>query len=105
MRIWFYFSPYDKNYTDLNVYALSAANPHESSWGTYCHPNDTVNGTALGTCLGDLFSVSWMEDSVGAGSAGKSLHDQFLHVKKLTSRSHVMEWGDKSISSQNILNF
>ena len=99
------FSPYDQNYTDLNVYALSAANPHESSWGTYCRPNDTVDGKELGTCLGDLFSVSWMEDTVASGSAGKSLHDQFLHVQKLTTRSHVMEWGDKTISSQNILNF
>lgn len=29
---------------NLNIYALSAANPTESSWGTYCPPDDMVNG-------------------------------------------------------------
>jgi legumain len=45
-----------------NIYALSAANAHESSWGTYCSPNDEVDGKRIGSCLGDLFSVNWMED-------------------------------------------
>lgn len=25
---------------DINAYALSAASPSESSWGTYCYPDD-----------------------------------------------------------------
>lgn len=45
---------------NINVYALSAANGHESSWGTYCSPNDMVDGKHIGSCLGDLFSVNWM---------------------------------------------
>lgn len=45
------------------VYALSAANPTESSWGTYCPPDDDlINGEHLGTCLGDEFSVTFMEN-------------------------------------------
>lgn len=51
------------NFTVPNVYAVSAANPSESSWGTYCPPNDVVNGVPLNSCLGDLFSINWMEDS------------------------------------------
>lgn len=47
--------------SDINVYALSAASPSESSWGTYCYPDDMINGQHVGSCLGDLFSVSWME--------------------------------------------
>lgn len=34
----------------------------ESSWGTYCPPDDMVDGVAVGSCLGDLYSVNWMED-------------------------------------------
>lgn len=48
---------------------MSAANATESSWATYCPAsygmNDggsIVNGTDLGVCLGDLFSVNWMEN-------------------------------------------
>jgi len=48
---------------NLGIYAVSAANSHESSWGTYCSPDDQVNGKPIGSCLGDLFSVNWMEDS------------------------------------------
>jgi len=28
----------------INVYATTAANPSESSWATYCSPDDVVNG-------------------------------------------------------------
>jgi legumain len=47
---------------DWRIYALSAANPTESSWGTYCPPNDKINGKSVGTCLGDEFSVTFLEN-------------------------------------------
>ncbi|KHJ77839.1 peptidase C13 family protein [Oesophagostomum dentatum] len=43
--------------SNINVYAVTAANSQESSWGTYCE-----NDMKL-PCLGDLFSVNWMNDS------------------------------------------
>lgn len=49
--------------TDTKIYAVSASSPSESSWGTYCPPDDVVNGTEIGSCLGDTFSINWMEDS------------------------------------------
>ena len=45
------------------IFCETAANPDESSWGTYCPPQDSVAGKAIGSCLGDLYSVSWLEDS------------------------------------------
>jgi len=48
---------------NINIYAVSASNPTESSWGTYCPPDDMVNGKEVGSCLGDLFSINWMEDA------------------------------------------
>jgi len=48
---------------NIKIYAQSAANPHESSWATYCSPDSVVNGVNIGTCLGDLYSVAWMEDT------------------------------------------
>jgi len=58
---------------DINFYALSASNPTESSWGTYCPPDDMVDGKDVGSCLGDLFAVSWMEDSDAADFTAESL--------------------------------
>lgn len=48
---------------DINAYAITAANPTQSSWATYCYPHDVVNGKHINSCLGDEFSVNWMEDS------------------------------------------
>lgn len=48
---------------NLNIYALSAANPNESSWAAYCGSDAVIHKKNIGSCLGDLFSVSWMEDT------------------------------------------
>lgn len=65
---------------NLGIYAVSAANSQESSWGTYCSPDDQVNGTTIGSCLGDLFSVNWMEDSDKSKMQIETLLDQFTTV-------------------------
>lgn len=46
---------------ELNVYALTASNETESSYGTYCPPEDLVNGYRIGTCLADEFSANFVE--------------------------------------------
>jgi len=86
---------------NINVYATSASSPTESSWGCYCPPQDKVNGKSIGSCLGDLYSVNWMEDTDKFGMA-RTLHDQFVAVAKLTTQSKVMEWGDVSWTNMTI---
>merc|ERR1712032_1105942 len=81
------------------VYGLSASNPTESSWGSYCGSEARVNGKSINSCLGDLFSVSWMEDSDAKDLSKESLTEQFTVVKQLTDRSEVMRWGDLSFDS------
>ena len=88
--------------SNINVYATTAANTNESSWGTYCSPNSVINGTNLYTCLGDLYSVNWMEDSDTADFSVETLQQQFQIVKKLTDQSHVKEYGDLSIAAQTL---
>lgn len=47
---------------DLNIYVTTASNAEESSWGTYCPGMEPPPPSEYITCLGDLYSVSWMED-------------------------------------------
>lgn len=47
---------------DINVYATTASNADESSWGTYCPGEYPSPPPEYDTCLGDLYSVAWMED-------------------------------------------
>jgi hypothetical protein len=46
----------------INVYATTASNADESSWGTYCPGEYPSPPPEYDTCLGDLYSVAWMED-------------------------------------------
>jgi legumain len=90
---------------DMNIYAVTAANASESSWGTYCSPNDKVDGKHVGSCLGDLFSVNWMEDSDKANMSTETLQDQYETVKTQTAKSHVLQWGQLSLTEEPIGDF
>jgi len=81
------------------VFAVSAASPTESSWAQYCGPDAIVSGVDIGSCLGDEFSVAWMEDSDATDTTTETLNDQFQIVKARTPDSHVNMWGDTTFAS------
>jgi legumain len=92
-----------------NVIAITASNSTESSWGTFCptprHPDaDTVNGVHIGTCLGDLFEVTWKRDlelRLSTGTFGQARFKD--HVDAVTAivskKSNVMIYGDSELLS------
>lgn len=85
--------------TDINVYAMTASNPGESSWGCYCSNPEHL------PCLGDLFSVKWMEDSDKEVLKTETLEKQYELVKSGTNKSHVMQYGDLSITKEPVADF
>uniref|UniRef100_A0A0A9B3K0 See2a n=1 Tax=Arundo donax TaxID=35708 RepID=A0A0A9B3K0_ARUDO len=97
---------------DINVYATTAANAEESSWGTYCPGDDVGPPPEFDTCLGDLYSVAWMEDSDAHNLRSESLKQQYEVVKERTSAhdtyslgSHVMQYGDLTQNAQSLYVF
>jgi len=90
---------------NLNIYAVTAANPFESSWGTYCYPNDIVNGKHMQTCLGDLFSVNWMENADAVAPNSETLEQQFKVIVDTTKQSHVMRYGQMTFTNEVIGEF
>jgi len=89
---------------NIGVYVTTASNAIESSWGTYCPPDDMVNGKAINSCLGDLYSINWMENADAQGPT-ETLQAQFLDVRTKTTQSHVMQYGDLSWTSEPIGNY
>ncbi|KAG0472610.1 hypothetical protein HPP92_014467 [Vanilla planifolia] len=94
---------------NLNIYVTTASNATESSWGTYCPGKDPPPPPEYETCLGDLYSVAWMEDSEMHNLKKETISKQYKRVKKRTmntkdrfSGSHVMEYGTKSLSSEKV---
>lgn len=91
---------------DGKIFAVTASNARESSWGYYCSPsNDTVKGKHLNTCLGDLFSIAWMEDSDLGQLSSESLKEQVRRVTARTTKSHVTTFGDRSFEDESIGKF
>jgi legumain len=85
--------------TNQQIYVTTAANAVESSWGTYCPPDDFVNGKEINSCLGDLYSVNWMEDTDISGHINETLEVQYTTVMTETTLSHVMQYGDLSFTT------
>jgi legumain len=86
-----------------NVVAVTAANAKESSWGWYCPPQDKVNGKRIGSCLGDEFSIKWMEDSDVADFKSETVGQQITKVTGLVTKSHVQQFGDNSTIGKEVI--
>ncbi|KAF5468077.1 hypothetical protein F2P56_012258 [Juglans regia] len=92
----------------LNIYATTASNAEESSWGTYCPGEDPSPPPEYETCLGDLYSVAWMEDSDISNLRTETLQQQYELVKSRTANgnsaygSHVMQYGDTNLNNDHL---
>lgn len=84
--------------TNLNVYVTTASNPSESSYACYYD-------SSLRTYLGDCYSVNWMENTESSSLEEETLEDQYEEVKKLTTESHVMQYGQLTIDNEKISEF
>ncbi|KAK9923944.1 hypothetical protein M0R45_032340 [Rubus argutus] len=81
---------------NLSIYATTAANAQESSYATYCYDDDPRVPKEFGTCLGDLYSISWMEDCDANDLRKETFGVQYGRVRNRTDESHVMKYGDMS---------
>jgi len=64
-----------------------------------------VDGKDIGSCLGDEFSVRWMEDTDAANLKSETVGQQFTKVKNAVTKSHVQEYGVTSFDSEPIGDF
>ncbi|KAL9230372.1 hypothetical protein vseg_005734 [Gypsophila vaccaria] len=91
---------------NMNIYVTTASNPDESSWATYCPGFEPSPPTGYDTCLGDLYSVAWMEDSDAHNLGSESLEEQYKVVMARTADdgddhgSHVMQYGTMNIDQE-----
>ncbi|XP_020587480.1 vacuolar-processing enzyme-like [Phalaenopsis equestris] len=97
---------------DTAIYATTASNAVESSWGTYCPGESPSPPAEYWTCLGDLYSTSWMDDSDILNLRTETLKQQYELVKKRTSvdytynqGSHVMQYGQLGLNSENVFRY
>jgi legumain len=92
---------------DLNIYVTTAANAYESSWGTYCPGMNPGPPPEFTTCLGDLYSVAFLENCDIRNLTRETLEKQYERVKLRVSNngtynqgSHVLQFGDLVIDEE-----
>ncbi|XP_013885700.1 legumain [Austrofundulus limnaeus] len=83
---------------NVDVYATTAANAHESSYACYYDEKRD-------TYLGDWYSVNWMEDSDKEDLSKETLQKQFKIVKSETNTSHVQQFGNKTLAHMKLIQF
>ena len=66
-------SMFPKIEPDSGIYAMTASNASQSSYGTYCGTDAYVAGKAIGSCLGDKFATNWMTDTTNNDISAESL--------------------------------
>ncbi|KAK9683855.1 hypothetical protein RND81_10G169400 [Saponaria officinalis] len=93
---------------NLSIYVTTASKPDESSYACYCDGQGLPEGY-YHVCLGDLYSVAWMEDSEQRDMMRETLEQQFITVRKRTGNStgqegssHAMQYGDLSITNHTL---
>jgi len=79
---------------DINIYGVTAVGPDFPSLGTYCKPQSdgVVNGTYVGSCLGDVFAVLWMK-SVSEGDGSLTLNQFFQNVYEDVASYAALNYG------------
>ncbi|KAM3702019.1 hypothetical protein ACB098_05G218900 [Castanea mollissima] len=98
---------------NLDIYATTASNATEDSFATYCPDEPEAPRVEYNTCLGDLYSVSWLEDSDKHDQRKETLHKQYEVVQMRTEKgdgfshqgSHVMQYGDKKLSNECLYSY
>ena len=88
-----------------NIYAVTASNATQSSYAAYCGSEAYVNGKNIKSCMGDLFSINWMEDTEANDVSVETLQQQYETVLEKTTASPVLKFGDFDFMSDPIGEF
>ena len=105
-------SMFETNPPPPNALVVTAANDHEDSWAAFCPPYDKVlseNGRETFSCLGDVFTISWMLDAA-LGTSDESVGVQIDRTIAATTAlhtppSHPMQFGNSSLRAEAVALF
>ncbi|WJX87123.1 legumain [Trifolium repens] len=92
-------SMFDAYLKDNNtgIYATTASDVDEPSYPFYCPNSPDPLPFGISVCIGDLYSITWMEDSESLERSTRTLQQQWSAVNERADLSYVMQYGDMNI--------
>ncbi|KAL5236595.1 hypothetical protein ACI65C_004005 [Semiaphis heraclei] len=92
---------------NTNIFSVTAAGPRENSYACYC--NSLYDNWYYYVCLGDVFSVKWMEDLDKHTSKltawRRTIFNDFRVVRTNVTTSNVMIYGDLEVGHEKLSSF
>uniref|UniRef100_A0A0N5BCF7 legumain n=1 Tax=Strongyloides papillosus TaxID=174720 RepID=A0A0N5BCF7_STREA len=85
--------------SNINIFGVTASFGNESSYAAYCSGDHGL------PCLGDEFSVNWIENSQGDYDDSYLVNTQVDVVKTKTLMSHVQRFGDCEVPKEELKDF
>ncbi|XP_073222060.1 vacuolar-processing enzyme-like [Cicer arietinum] len=79
---------------NIGIYATTASKVNENSFAMYCPGTPYSPPAGITFCLGDTYSISWMEDSQKLNISNKILVVKRVEHIDPIYISHVMKYGD-----------
>ncbi|KER21975.1 hypothetical protein T265_09826 [Opisthorchis viverrini] len=79
---------------NVGIYVTTSANEKEESYGVFCTDKQ------IDVCLATEYSYAWITDSEHSDLKKRTLEQQYQEVKKRTTLSHVMKYGEM-VSQKN----
>ncbi|KAL2320215.1 hypothetical protein Fmac_029184 [Flemingia macrophylla] len=96
---------------NTNIYVTTASNATEDSNAYYCPYFYPFPSTEYTTCLGDAYSVAWLEDSDNNDMSSETLQQQYETVRRrilvgnINTTSHVMQYGDINFTNDSLATY
>ena len=91
---------------NINIYAMGPTGLEGSS-AEYCGSEATVNGTLIGSCLGDVFSCRFMEDIDSKSEddlKSYTLQQQYEYLANIF-KGNIGQFGDLNIAKKSLYEF
>ncbi|KER21935.1 hypothetical protein T265_09853 [Opisthorchis viverrini] len=76
-----------------SAFVTTSSNEKEEDWCAFC------NDKQIDTCLANQYSYAWITDSEHNDIRRRTLDQQYEAVRRGTTKSHVMKYGDLAMGS------
>lgn len=103
-----FFGPFEETLEANGILAVSANGYDQDQHGTYCTPDETVNGKHIKTCMSDLFSAllfDEIENAVTDLGQKATWQDVIDRVANYSQKQNVSSWGQSEIAEMDLDSF
>lgn len=87
---------------NMGIYAVTPTNDYIPSLASCCGDDAKIGDAKIYECLGDMWSTNWLQYDDTTDLTSVTLNTQYKVAKNLTTESPSQQFGDLSITSEDV---